>query len=34
MLHDPGPGDYKADDALAHLRRTYPGAEGVPPPPA
>lgn len=34
MLHDPGPGDYKADDAIAQLRRTYPGAEGVPPPQA
>ncbi len=34
MLHDPGPGDYKADDAIAQLRRTYPGADGVPPPPS
>ena len=29
MLHDPGGGDYRADDAIAQLRRTYPGAEGV-----
>jgi hypothetical protein len=34
MLHDPGPGDYTAADAIAQLRRTYPGAEGAPPPPA
>lgn len=34
MLHDPAPGDYRADDAIAQLRRTYPGAEGVPPTPA
>jgi len=31
-LHDPGDADYRADDAIAQLRRTYPGAEGVPPP--
>jgi hypothetical protein len=34
LLHDPGPGDYRADDAIAQLRRTYPGAEGLPPPQA
>jgi len=34
MLHDPGSGDYRADDAIAQLRRTYPGAEGVPQTPA
>ena len=33
MLHDPGPGDYKAEDTIAQLRLTYPGAEGIPPPP-
>ena len=33
MLHDPGAGDYKADDAIVQLRRTYPGAEGVAPAP-
>lgn len=34
LLHDPGPGDYKAADAIAQLRRTYPGADGLPPPQA
>jgi hypothetical protein len=34
LLHDPGAGDYKADDAIAQLRRTYPGAEGVAPSPS
>jgi hypothetical protein len=32
MQHDPAPGDYRADDVIAQLRRTYPGADGVPPP--
>ena len=30
LLHDPGSGDYRAEDAIAQLRRSYPGAEGVP----
>lgn len=34
MLHDPAAGDYRADDLIAQLRRTYPGAEGVPLAPA
>ncbi|HEX7969432.1 MAG TPA: hypothetical protein VF502_14525 [Stellaceae bacterium] len=34
MLHDPGPGDYKAAAVIEQLRRTYPGADGVLPPPA
>lgn len=34
MLHDAGPGDYSAADAIAQLRRTYPGAEGIPPAPS
>lgn len=34
MLHDPGPGDYRAADVIEQLRRTYPGADGAPPPAA
>jgi hypothetical protein len=33
LLHNPGPGDYLARDAITQLRRTYPGAEGLPKPP-
>jgi hypothetical protein len=32
MLHALAPGDYDAASAIAQLRRTYPGAEGAPPP--
>lgn len=28
LLRSPGPGDYKAEEVIARLRRTYPGAEG------
>jgi hypothetical protein len=36
LLKKPGPGDYVAADVIEQLRRTYPGADGVPvaPPPS
>ena len=32
LLRSPGAGDYVAADVIDQLRRTYPGAEGLPPP--